>query len=509
MCNNRREINYLGRVTKNKRPIHPIVTDAYDVTIKFEWADPFAGWTGETMLENFSWQGIVPAMDAVCKRYAPDMRASLMSDKEHCPLMAYSHNTRTLTIYFTSNPDTADKLLRYTMIDDITATMSGDFNQIDNLKDAYIVRVITHKSALNSGRPNHYKIHAGETKDDFLHRISDSIAEKGYTRMFTEVVYGYNHKPTLYFWVYKPAAIVTNHASAMLIPDGYIDTDTAAARKAEITQLMLSSKCYSGYNYSAVIDFLCNAEKTMLKPGGTIGDVSDGYHTFNELYHHRAILFATLCNLMPDLAWKSKQHDDPNFPMYDGMFICGIVTPMGQATYHYDIDPYWDLFKVKELERAPKYDGHTPADAIQRIYHIAGTPTPRVNRAIHYHNKFTNECDSYLLDSWKKSAEGMDIHTEFYIDGCDMISRSSYIVPFRYPGATRGHVKVHVLTGLVEEIKFYNTAYEDKGIACYKPDISALVLRWEGGNMSQLVNMCKRVLYGWEVSDDTGIPAHE
>ena len=51
----------------------------------------------------------------------------------------------------------------------------------------------------------------------------------------------------------------------------------------------------------------------------------------------------------------------------DGMFIVGIETPAGSATYHYDIDPYWDMFDVKELERAPKFDGHTPNDAIGRI----------------------------------------------------------------------------------------------------------------------------------------------
>ena len=58
------------------------------------------------------------------------------------------------------------------------------------------------------------------------------------------------------------------------------------------------------------------------------GSVSDGYHTFNELYHHRAILFATLCNTYPMDSWKSKQHNDPeNNPMYEGMFIVGINTP--------------------------------------------------------------------------------------------------------------------------------------------------------------------------------------
>jgi hypothetical protein len=100
-------------------------------------------------------------------------------------------------------------------------------------------------------------------------------------------------------------------------------------------------------------------------PESGIGDLSDGYHTFNELYHHRAVLFSVICNSMPDKAWKSKLHDTGD--MFDGMFIVGIETPDGQATYHYDINPYWDMFKVKELEKAPKWDGHTPTDAINRI----------------------------------------------------------------------------------------------------------------------------------------------
>ena len=99
-----------------------------------------------------------------------------------------------------------------------------------------------------------------------------------------------------------------------------------------------------------------------------IGDFSDGYHTFNELYHHRAVLFSVICNMFPDKAWKSKLHDTGD--MFEGMFIVGIETEHGQATYHYDIEPYWDMFKVKELEKAPKWDGHTPSDAIERICNL-------------------------------------------------------------------------------------------------------------------------------------------
>ena len=94
-------------------------------------------------------------------------------------------------------------------------------------------------------------------------------------------------------------------------------------------------------------------------------DTSDGYHTFNELYHHRAILFSVIVKTFPDKAWKSLRHHDGT--MYDGMFIVGIDTPEGQATYHYDIDPYWDMFECRELSRAPEWDGHTPAQAIERI----------------------------------------------------------------------------------------------------------------------------------------------
>ena len=100
-------------------------------------------------------------------------------------------------------------------------------------------------------------------------------------------------------------------------------------------------------------------------PSTGIGDVSDGYHTFNELYHHRAILFSVICNSNKEIAWKSRSHHDGS--MYSNMFIVGINTPKGQATYHYDVNPYWRMFEVQELEFAPEWDGHTPDQAIERI----------------------------------------------------------------------------------------------------------------------------------------------
>lgn len=90
-----------------------------------------------------------------------------------------------------------------------------------------------------------------------------------------------------------------------------------------------------------------------------IGELSDGYHTFNELYYHRAILFSVILNVYQSKGWKSKKHHDGT--MFDGMFIVGIDTPKGQYSYHYDMN-LWSLFDVKELEYAPEWDRHKPSD---------------------------------------------------------------------------------------------------------------------------------------------------
>lgn len=110
---------------------------------------------------------------------------------------------------------------------------------------------------------------------------------------------------------------------------------------------------------------LWNRLADLIEPQTITGDTSDGYHTFNELYDHRAKLFSVIVRCFKDRAWKSKLHHDGT--MYEGMFVVGIETPQGQATYHYDINPYWSTFDCKELARAPEWDGHTPEQAISRI----------------------------------------------------------------------------------------------------------------------------------------------
>jgi len=102
-----------------------------------------------------------------------------------------------------------------------------------------------------------------------------------------------------------------------------------------------------------------------LKSGGA----SDGYHTFNELYEHRHVLFAALVADIDD-SWKSKKHHDGT--MFDGgWFIAGIELHTGTITYHIPLR-LWDLFLCKELEFAPEWDGHTSDDVIKRIEQALG-----------------------------------------------------------------------------------------------------------------------------------------
>lgn len=133
-------------------------------------------------------------------------------------------------------------------------------------------------------------------------------------------------------------------------------------------------------------------------------NISDEYHTFGELYHHRALLFASvLCN--PEInkyAWKSKKHfDNEADPMYDGMFIVGFTTEIDgkkfEASYHYDIDPYWDKYfgHVKEIDHAPKFSGYTPEESLNDIFGVA----------LYWHLVHESERMWYYDDQIKKCAE--------------------------------------------------------------------------------------------------------
>ena len=101
-------------------------------------------------------------------------------------------------------------------------------------------------------------------------------------------------------------------------------------------------------------------------PETGIGDLSDGYHTFNGLYEQRMILFAALVKAYKDKAWKSYRHEDGEYCFGGGWFIVGIDTPEGSYTYHYE-NKYWDMFDCIDLPRGKHWDGHTEEDAETRL----------------------------------------------------------------------------------------------------------------------------------------------
>lgn len=112
--------------------------------------------------------------------------------------------------------------------------------------------------------------------------------------------------------------------------------------------------------HSAIESSLSRAQKVINKLDDP-GKLSDGYHTFDELYHHRTVLFSIICNSYPMTAWKSWKHHPDSDPMYEDMFIAGVTTPTGDYSYHCEKE-YWDKFNVKELPNAPLWDGHVPKD---------------------------------------------------------------------------------------------------------------------------------------------------
>lgn len=98
--------------------------------------------------------------------------------------------------------------------------------------------------------------------------------------------------------------------------------------------------------------------------------MSDGYHTFDDLYEQRLILSAALAKNNPH-AWKSKRHEDGSVPFGGGWFIMGFDTDEGCYTYHYELKD-WDLFQCEELDKGKPWDGHTSKD-VRRLLSIPAT----------------------------------------------------------------------------------------------------------------------------------------
>lgn len=126
--------------------------------------------------------------------------------------------------------------------------------------------------------------------------------------------------------------------------------------------------------------------------------MSDGYHTFADLYEQRLILSAALAKNNP-YAWKSKRHEDGSVPFGGGWFIMGFDTEEGCYTYHYELKD-WDLFQCEELDKGKPWDGHTSKD-VRRLLSI-----PAADVAPVVHGRWILEAhDERVNYRWNVTAE--------------------------------------------------------------------------------------------------------
>jgi len=93
-------------------------------------------------------------------------------------------------------------------------------------------------------------------------------------------------------------------------------------------------------------------------------EISDGFHTFRELYEQRHAIFAALCIAHKEKAWRARYHAEGD--KMDGWFVAGIDLPTGQVSFHMP-DKYWDNFKLCQTIPKSKWDGYTTNDVVDRI----------------------------------------------------------------------------------------------------------------------------------------------
>jgi hypothetical protein len=109
---------------------------------------------------------------------------------------------------------------------------------------------------------------------------------------------------------------------------------------------------------------------------GETEEVSDGYHSYKELYEHRITLYIAFCKLWRERfmeyktdksVWMTKVHSDGS--VWEGWFILGIGQGLGeQITYHLP-NSKWDecIEFAYQLKVAPVYDNHTSQQVLERL----------------------------------------------------------------------------------------------------------------------------------------------
>ena len=117
--------------------------------------------------------------------------------------------------------------------------------------------------------------------------------------------------------------------------------------------------------------------KNLFRPEGKI---SDGYHTFDELYQYRMLYNAGFFNMLAALpgnpynVHKSVRHNNGDLCFGGGWFIVMATLPTGQISNHYELCN-WNLFHVCERMVADKWDGHTSENVANRLWNLFNYPS--------------------------------------------------------------------------------------------------------------------------------------
>lgn len=90
------------------------------------------------------------------------------------------------------------------------------------------------------------------------------------------------------------------------------------------------------------------------------GQISDGYHTFDELYEHRVLLYLSLLKCS-----NLKTHWMRNY--YPGWHVVFLELPTGQISYH--VPAKHTLFLEKNFGELSSsiWDGHMSKDVVARL----------------------------------------------------------------------------------------------------------------------------------------------
>jgi hypothetical protein len=107
------------------------------------------------------------------------------------------------------------------------------------------------------------------------------------------------------------------------------------------------------------------------QPENDPSQISDGFHTFAELYEHRHALTLSLMKAKPELFWFSRRHNDGELCFGTGdWFIIGAELPaVGSITYHLPT-VLWESAQrsgATMLKIGRPWDGHTTEDVVERL----------------------------------------------------------------------------------------------------------------------------------------------